>query len=70
MQKNERPIVQLSLNFQYIQRFESISMACRKIGNVSGISQCARGITKTYKGYKWMYEEDYKKMLEEQKAGD
>lgn len=65
----KRAVVQLDLELNYIEKFESIQEANRKIGK-KGIGGCVIGKKRTCGGYKWMYEEDYKKMLEEQKAGD
>ena len=65
----KRRVVQLDSNFNYIETFESIREASRKTNLVS-IGGCLQKRMKTCGGYKWMYEEDYKKMLEEQKAGD
>ena len=68
----KKRIVKLSLSGEYIATYESISEAARTIkkNRISNISLSLKNKTKTAYGYKWMYEEDYKKMLEEQKAGD
>lgn len=64
-------VVQLSIFGEYIATYESIADAAKAIQKgSSNISCCLRHKTKTAYGYKWMYEEDYQKMLEEQKAGD
>lgn len=66
-----RAVVQLSLSGEYIATYESI----KKAGEIlqksnTSICECANKRKEKSHGYKWMYEEDYKKMLEEKKAGD
>lgn len=72
--KNQpKVIVQLDMNLNYINTFKSASEAVKItkcVKNRECIQACAIGKSKSCGGYKWMYEEDYKKMLEEQKAGD
>lgn len=69
--RRKKAVVQLSISGEYIAAYESIVEAAEKIKKKDGnINQCLKNKTKTAYGYKWMYEEDYKKMLEEQKAGE
>lgn len=65
-----KKVVQLSISGDRIVIYESIAEAERNIGKGGSIRSCLRKKAKTAYGYKWMYEEDYKKMFEEQKAGD
>lgn len=65
-------VVQLSISGEYITTYKSLSEASRKIQKDTGgsnIGLCAKGKLSTAYGFKWMYEEDYKKMIAEQKAG-
>lgn len=58
-----REVVQLSLNNDYIAEFESIKYAATSIdGNEGYISACCKGNKRYYKGYKWMYKEDWDKL--------
>lgn len=69
--KKGRTVIQLSLSGEYIETYESIKKAGESLQKGSStIYGCVKKRKKTAYGYKWMYEEDYKKMLEEQKAGD
>lgn len=65
---NVRPVVQLDLKMNFIERFESLRKAGNQIGKSKAdsiISKCASGKLKNAYGYIWMYEEDYKKMIAE-----
>lgn len=55
-----RPIVQLSLNMEFIAKFKNISDAARKTGfNRTSINDvCCHRLTNSY-GYIWMYESEY-----------
>lgn len=69
--RHEKAIVQLNLLGEYIATYESIANAGKTLQiTVDSIYSCAKKRRKTGHGYKWMYEDDYKKMLEEQKAGE
>lgn len=72
---NKIPVVILKENGDFYKKFESINDGIRFIGknpnkSSSSVSNCLAGRTKTAYGYKWLYEEDYKKMIAEQKAGE
>lgn len=57
---HERKIVQLSLEGEYIQTFESIKKAAQSInGNSDSICGACKGRNKTSFGFKWMYYEDW-----------
>lgn len=61
----EKAVVQLDLNGNFIKEYKSIKEASLETGcNISNITQCCKGKRyKTSKGYKWMYKEDYLKLL-------
>lgn len=69
-----KPIVQIDTNTGVmINKFSSTNEAAISLGNknyVGGIRLAAKGEYKESHGYKWMYEEDYKKMIAEQKVGE
>jgi len=54
-------IVQLSLNNEFIQIWDSIKKAQEGINIKNGISNCCQGKQKTAGGYKWKYLEDYER---------
>lgn len=59
---NKIPIVQLDMNLNYITTHKSTADACIFIPGASDshICNCCKGKRKSHKGFKWMYEEDYK----------
>lgn len=58
--KNVRHIVQLDLDNNFIERWNSIAEASEATGICrTNIGECCRGNRKHAKGYKWKYEEDY-----------
>lgn len=59
-------IIQLSLNGEFIREWESLVKASKFLGQAdsSAISRVCRGKSKTSGGYKWMYKEDYEKLLQ------
>lgn len=65
--KNKRrKVVQLTISGDFVATYPSvgdaeISIAGKRTG---GIGRCCAGNAKTYKGYRWMYEEDYLAMKE------
>lgn len=64
---NSKEIVQLSLRGEYINHFESLSDASRKTGvQVSNISKGCRDNRRSC-GFKWMYKDEYLKMLNHSK---
>lgn len=69
-----KPILQIDiLSNEVVKKFNSSVDAARSLGNenyVNGIRMSAKGKYESSHGYKWMYEEDYKKMLAEKKEGE
>lgn len=55
-------VVKLSLEGEFIQEYESFSLACEEGFNSSAISDCCTGKSKTHKGYRWMYLSEYEKL--------
>lgn len=54
-------VVQLSIEGEYIRKWESISTAVRELGlRQSGITACCSGRYVSSGGYKWKYVEDYR----------
>lgn len=63
--KNVRHIVQLDLDNNFIERWNSIIEASEATGICrTNIGECCRGNRKHTKGYKWVYEEDYEEPKE------
>lgn len=62
---NKKRIVQLDVNDKVISIWDSITDAClgTGLGN-SDISNVCTGRNLTAGGYKWMYKEDYEKLLQ------
>lgn len=62
-----KKVAQLTLDDILIKSYDSGCIAA-KVTNISQahINQCCRGERKTAGGFKWMYLDDYEKMLEEQ----
>lgn len=66
-----KKVVQLRADEEFIKIHKSVRSALKAIGkdskrsNEQYIWACIKGRRKTAYGYKWMYEEDYKKMLVE-----
>jgi len=56
-----KPVIQLSLNGEYIQQFNSMINAEEQTGIIS-ISSCCRGKIKSAGGFKWMYKSEYEKL--------
>lgn len=67
--KFSRKVVQLTNTYELINEFISIKGASKHI-NISSsiISACCKGKYKTAGGYKWMYKEDYDKLIHNQEA--
>ena len=54
--QNRKPILQFDLQGNIIAEYESTMLAAEKTGFLAGnIGRAAKGIYKTYKGYKWQY---------------
>lgn len=62
--KHQRKIIQLDNNFTCLKEWNSISLAQNELA-VGNISNVCNGKGKTAGGYKWMYKEDYDKMIAE-----
>ena len=61
--KPKRAVVQLTLNKDYIETFDSINEAGRKTElNYKNIHSCCNGKRNKTGGYKWMYLEEYEKL--------
>lgn len=60
-----KPIVRLSLFGELLENYDARAEAERQGYNGSSISDCCTGRLKTYKGYKWMYKEEYEKSIKE-----
>lgn len=55
-QKTKRAVLQLDLNGNIIAEFPSVTKAGEAIGGFpENVSRAARGLSKSYKGYKWRY---------------
>ena len=64
--KTSKEVCQLTLDGKLVKIWESISETGRNGFNMGSVGDCCRGYRrKAHKGYKWMYEEDYEKMLED-----
>ena len=51
-----KPVVQLSLDGRFVNRFNTAKEAARFMGcNANGIQHCCRGMRKTCCGYKWKF---------------
>lgn len=51
--------MQLKLDSTFINEYDNIRMLDELVFHNSAIVMCCKGKRKTYKGYKWMYKEDY-----------
>lgn len=57
-EKISKPVLQIDLNGNLVNRFQS-SKAYKKLGyNSSGVSKCCHGKLKSYRGYIWRYENE------------
>ena len=56
-----KPIVQLTLNGEFVAEFPSSIEGAKSIGRDSGksINACCRGKSKTAYGFVWVYKENY-----------
>lgn len=50
-----KPVLQLSIDGQVLQRFECRRDAVRKGFNAACITECCNGTQKTHKGYRWSH---------------
>ena len=54
--KNRKPVLQLSLDGNVVAEYNSVYEATQKTGFLpENIGRAARGLSKSYKGYKWRY---------------
>lgn len=61
-----KAVVQMTIVGKYVDEHRSIADAKRKIANNrAAIVMCCIGKQKTTNGFKWMYKEDYDRMIEE-----
>lgn len=61
---NALNVVQLKLDGTYIRTFRSSRLAAESVNSHRPmIINCCNGKRKDVKGYKWMYEKDYKKLI-------
>lgn len=58
-----RAIVQLDKDNNFIKEWDCIQDAINNVPKTSKIGECCRGCRNTSGGYKWMYKEDYEKMI-------
>lgn len=59
-----KPVVRLSLEGNYIDEFKSKANASRELGiYVLGITRTCEGVYESVKGYKFMYKENYEKLI-------
>ena len=59
-------IVAISTKSEEVLFFENISQISNSGFNINCVYICCRGESKTHKGYKWYYKEDYDKLTEEE----
>lgn len=65
--KTSKKICQLTLDGEFVKIWESVGETGRRGFNSSSVGDCCRGYRrKSHKGFRWMYKEDYEKMLEDQ----
>ena len=55
-----KPVIQLTLNGEFVREWESAKEAGRNGFDSSAVTKCCRGKLKTHKGFLWMYADDYK----------
>lgn len=70
-EKNSFPVIQMSMNDEFIAEYTSVTQAARKTGaTVSGISAVCRGELRKSFGYKWRYVDEklYAKSLQKRKS--
>lgn len=66
-EKKAMNVIQLDMNGNYIQTFQSTKLAAKAVGSYTPmVINCCNGKIKHVKGYKFMYERDYIKSNESQ----
>ena len=58
--KKSKRVLQLSLSGDLIKEWESARECGRNGFDQGNVSRCCNGKQKTYKGFRWMYADDYK----------
>ena len=70
---NAKPVMQFRLDGTYIRTVPSVGI-CEQLGDENGaflkrgVARCARGERNSYRGYIWIYKEDYSQSLLESKV--
>lgn len=59
IEKNTKPVIQLSLSGEFILRYDSITDVEKNGFNRRNVNQCCLCQRKKHKGYIWMYESEY-----------
>ena len=60
-----KSVLQFTLNWKFVRDWPS-TMECQRHGfNNSNVGKCCNGLKKTYKGFIWMYADDFFRMLPE-----
>lgn len=68
--RDVRGVVQLGLNNEFIKEWDSINDAAKYLNIKKGVIYAVcKGTKFTYKGYKWVYKEDYDKYMKEHRSG-
>ena len=60
-----KPVLQFTLEWKFVREWPSTKECGRNGFNQGHVAECCRGELKTYKGYKWMYADDFFRMLPE-----
>lgn len=55
----KKKVIQLSLNGEFIKVWESTNEPSKEGFDHRHVIACCKGKSKTHKGYKWMYYENY-----------
>ena len=63
--KQSKPVLQLSLSGELIREWPSVAECGRNGFNIGHVSECCNGKRKTYKGFLWMFADDYKEKFKE-----
>lgn len=68
--KKRKPVVQFSLDWKYIKEFTHCMAAAKEMGfkRDENIRRACKEDWRTSGGFKWMYKEDYEKMLGEKNS--
>ena len=66
IERFSKPVVQLNMNGTFIKEWSNMKSTKCDGFRPQNVSQCCRCKKKSHGGFKWMYKEDYEKMLAEQ----